>query len=161
MGIIVFAVIRGLKEEKSWIEEKLGMTDGVTSGEAAIVQRLNKVDDILSPLAQRFGSQKASQIEQFLLMQARLGILRKTVEKLQDEKMRVAAQDQILELRIKMDELRREVGAYCMLYLRNIFPENQSPIYDLLQQRLASTDKSLAGTGLWKTLDQRMKPTNQ
>ncbi len=161
IGIIVFAVFRGLKEEKSWIEEKLGMTDGVTSGEAAIVQRINKVDDILAPLAQRFGPQKASQIEEFLLMQARLGILRKTVEKLQDEKMRLAAQNQIEELRLEMDEARRAVGAYCMLYLRNIFPETQSPIYDLLQRRLASTDKSLAGTGLWKTLDQRVKPTDQ
>jgi RsiW-degrading membrane proteinase PrsW (M82 family) len=161
IGMIVFAIFRGLKEEKSWIEEKLGMTDRVTSNEAAIVQRLNKVSDILTPLAQRFGPQKASQIEQFLLMQARLGILRKTVEKLQDEKMRLAAQNQIEELRIKMDEARRAVGAYCMLYLRNIFPENQSPIYDLLEQRLAFTDKSLAGTGLWKTLDQRVKPTNQ
>ena len=161
IGIIIFAVFRGLREEKSWIEEKLGMTDGVTSGEAAIVQRLNKVNDILTPLAQRFGPQKASQIEQFLLMQARLGILRKTVEKLQDDKMRIAAENQIRELRIKMDESRRAVGAYCMLYLRNIFPENQSPVYDLLQQRLASTDKSLAGTGLWQTLDERLKPNNQ
>ena len=161
IGIIVFAVFRGLKEEKSWIEEKLGMTDGVTSGEAAIVQRLNKVDNILAPLAQRFGPQKASQIEQFLLMQARLGILRKTIEKLQDEKLRLATLKQIEQLRLEMDDARRAVGAYCMLYLRNIFPENQSPIYELLQQRLASTDKSLAGTGLWRTLDQRVKPTNQ
>ncbi|HUI88284.1 MAG TPA: PrsW family glutamic-type intramembrane protease [Anaerolineales bacterium] len=161
IAIIVFAIFRGLKEEKSWIEETLGMTDGVTSGEAAIVQQLNKVDDILAPLAQRFGPQKASQIEQFLLMQARLGILRKTAEKLQDEGLRVATQKQIEKLRIEMDQARRAVGAYCMLYLRNIFPENQSPIYDLLQQRLASTDKSLAATGLWKTLDQRVKPTHQ
>ncbi|HUH95794.1 MAG TPA: PrsW family glutamic-type intramembrane protease, partial [Anaerolineales bacterium] len=161
IGAIVVAIFRGLKEEKSWIEEELGMADRVTSNEAAIVQRLNKVGDILSPLAERFGSQKASQIERFLLMQARLGILRKTAEKLQEQDLRRATQQQIEQLRQEMDEARRSVGAYCMLYLRNIFPENQSPIYDLLQQRLASTDKNLAGTGLWKTLDQRVKPSNQ
>jgi RsiW-degrading membrane proteinase PrsW (M82 family) len=161
IGFIIFMIYRGLEEEKRWIEEALGMTDRVTSGEAAIVNRLNKMDVILAPIAQHFGPQKASESEQFLLMQARLGLLRKTVEKLQDEKMRAAAEAQIQELRVKIDELRRTVGTYCMIYLRTIFPEDASPIYDILQERLASTDKSLAGTGLWKTLDSRLKPSGQ
>ena len=158
IGIIIFAILQGLKEEKRWIEEQLGTSDGVTSNETAILQRINKIGDILAPVARHFGAQKASQAEQFLFMQARLGILKKTVEKLQDEKMRRAAQKQVDELRVQMDEIRRAVGAYCMLYLRNIFPEDASPIYVLLQQRLAAADKSQAGTGLWKTLDQRVRP---
>ena len=161
IGIIIFAILQGLKEEKVWIEEKLGMSDGVTSNETAIIKRIDKLGDILAPIAQHFGPQKASQVEQFLFMQARLGIQKKTVEKLQDEKLRLATQKQIEELRAQMNEIRRAVGAYCMLYLRNIYPEDTSPIYDLLQERLAATDKSLAGTGIWKNLDQRVRPTDQ
>ncbi len=160
IGIIVFAIRQGLQGEKIGINKNLGMTDGVTSNEVAAVQNINKLDDILKKLAQLFGPQKASQIEKFLYLQARLGILKTTAEKLHDPKLQAATEAEIKDLRIKMNTLRVEVGAYCMLYLRNVFPEEVSPIYELLQNRLKSTDKNLAGTGLWSTLTQRVKPNN-
>ncbi len=94
-------------------------------------------------------------------MQARLGLLRKTVEKLQDEKMRAAAEAQIQELRIKIDGLRRAVGTYCMIYLRSIFPEDASLIYDILQERLAATDKSKAATGIYERHNRPVKQANE
>lgn len=156
-GIIFAAARRGLKEEKTWVHENIGLTDGVTSGEAAVVQRLTHVDDILAPLAERFGSEKASQIEKFLFMQAQLAIQGKMLEKVQDPKMQAAIQAQMLELRDKMNKARKSVGAYCMLYLRNIFPENDVLIWNLIQQRLTA-NKDEAGTGLWMKLDDRLKP---
>ena len=159
-GIIALAVKRGLKEEGIWIKEKLGMDDGVTNNEAAIVHRLDKLDSVLAPLAEKFGDKKASQSEQFLIMQAQLGIQRKMLEKLQDEKMRAAVEAQMADLRQKMDDIRRQVGAYCMLYLRNIFPENDSTLQALVQQRItasAAANKGEAGTGLWAKLGDRTK----
>src|SRR5512138_50335 len=156
-GIIVAAALRGLKDERGWVHENIGLTQGVTSGEASVVQRLDNVDDILAPLAQRFGEEKALQIEKFLFMQAQLAIQGKMLEKMQDEKMRRAIQAQIKELDEKMNKERKTVGAYCMLYLRNIFPASDTQLWNLLQQRV-TRNKGEAGTGLWTKLDQRMKP---
>lgn len=156
-GMIAWAARRGLKEEKTWVHENIGLTQGITSGEASVVQRLNEVDTLLAPLAKRFGADKAAQIEKFLFMQAQLAIQGKMLEKMQDEKMRLAIQAQSKDLDEKMNNARRAVGTYCMLYLRNIFPANDTQLWDILQQRVSS-NKGEAGTGLWTKLDQRLKP---
>ncbi len=157
-GFIGFLIKRGLAQAKSWIEETLGAADRVTTGEAAVVNRLANAQEILAPLAQTFGKEKAAQIERFLLIQAKLGIQRKTLEKLNDEKMRKAVEAQMAELRAEMDEARRSVGAYCMLYLRNIFPEEASPLWGrletVIQERIAARPAT-GGMNLWASLDQR------
>lgn len=159
-GFIVFFARRGLKDEQSWVHEKIGVTEGVTSGEAKVVQRLEEADELLESLAARFGADKASQCEKFLFMQAQLAIQVKMAEKMQDEKMRLAIEAQMSELRDKMNQTRREVGAYCMLYLRNIFPEDDATLMKLMQTRIAASaaaNKGKAGTGVWDLSD-RLKP---
>jgi hypothetical protein len=87
-----------------------------------------------------------------------MGIYKKTAEKHQDEKMRQAAEEKVTALREKMNENRKKMGAYCMLFLRNIFPEDASPLWGrlemILQAHLAPKEK--AGTGLWTNLNQRV-----
>jgi RsiW-degrading membrane proteinase PrsW (M82 family) len=156
-GIITTVAILGLKDEKAWVHENIGLTPGVTSGEAAVVQRLGDVDTLLTPLADRFGADKASQIERFLFTQAQIAIQGKMLEKMQDERMRAAITVQLKELDQKMNEARKSVGVYCMLYLRNIFPANDGQLWDILRQRV-SRNKEEAGTGLWTTLGDRVKP---
>ena len=163
---IAFMIKRGLAEEKRWIEQTLGMADRVTGQEAAAVQKLESLEDVLAPLVKIFGQDKADQIEQFLVMQARLGILRKSLEKLSDERMKKAVERQMADLRAEMDKARRAVGAYTMLGLRNIFPEQASPLWgrleSLIQERAAARPAS-GGPNLWATLGQRTtqaaKPT--
>ncbi|MGB8981337.1 MAG: PrsW family intramembrane metalloprotease [Anaerolineales bacterium] len=156
-GVIAAAARRGFKDEKSWVDTNIRSTQGVTSGEASVVQRLNEVDILLAPLAKRFGEQKAAQSREFLFMQARLAIQGKMLKKMQDEKMRAAIRVQILELDQKMNELRKAVGAYCMLYVRSIYPASDTQLWSLLQQRSVA-NKSEAGTGVWMKLDKRLKP---
>ncbi len=159
---LIFAIIRrGLAEEKVWIEQSLGARDRVTAGEAAIVQRLENLEDIMEPLIQRFGAEKASQAERFLLVQAKIGIKRKSLEnfqKMNDERMIKAIEAELVDLRTQMDEARRAVGAYCMLYLRNIYPENNGQMWSRLQsiveQRAAP--KEQAGKGLWTSLNKKL-----
>ena len=162
-GFIALAIRRGLAEEKTWIEETLGEADRVTKGEAAVVNRITDMREILAPLAKRFGPEKATQIERFLMLQARLGILRKTLEKLQDEKMVKAVEVQMGDLRREMDEARRSVGTYCMLYLRQIFPEESSPLWGSLesaiQEKIAARPAS-GGANLWSNLSQRTASTS-
>lgn len=157
-ALIAFTIKRGLAEEKTWIEETLGVADRVTAGEAAVVHRLADIDEVLAPLAARFGDEKAEHIEHFLVQQARLGILRKTLEKLNDDKMRSAVEKQMADLRLHMDDSRRAVGSYCMLYLRNIFPQETSPLWGRLETLIserAAARPAVGGPNLWATLGQR------
>ncbi|MEW6718274.1 MAG: PrsW family glutamic-type intramembrane protease [Chloroflexota bacterium] len=159
-AVIAMAIKRGLVEEKIWIEENLGMADRVTSGEAAVVHRLDDLEEILKPLAEQFGPTKASAIERFLLVQARLGIMRKMLEKLPDEKMRQAVSIEMDNLRSEMDEVRRSVGAYTMLYLRHIFPPEVSPIWLRLEKIIpesATGRQQKTALDLWAVLEQRTK----
>jgi len=157
-GFIIFAIKRGLAEEKTWIEEKLGQADRVTEGEAAVVHRLEETDELLAPIVERFGHKKAQAVERFLVLQARLGIYRKTLEKLNDEKMIKGVEAQMDEVRAEMESARRSVGAYCMLYLRNIFPPEASPIWgrleNLIQERVTAPSER-KGPSLWDTLGER------
>ncbi|GAP13666.1 predicted membrane protein [Longilinea arvoryzae] len=157
-GIIALAIRRGLKEEKVWIEETLGMDDRVTVHEANAVQSIQNVHEILKPLAQRFGDKKAAQIERFLIIQARLGILRKSLEKLNDERMKRSVEEQMARLRIEMDAARRDVGSYAMLYLRYTFPEDASPLWGRLEtaiQEKAAARPATGGINLWANLQSR------
>lgn len=161
-AFIWYAIKQGLKEEKLWIENNLGMQDRVTKGEAAIVNRLENVDQYLVPIAERFGDDTASLCEQFLTKQALLGILRESIAKFKDnEKMRLANEADIAKTAAEMDVLRRKVGAYAMLYLRNIFPENNSPVWGLIHARVMAASSGPAGSGLWTKLDQRMKKSTE
>jgi RsiW-degrading membrane proteinase PrsW (M82 family) len=157
-GFVVFAIKRGLAEEKAWIEETLGEADRVTPSEAAVVHQLEKTGELLAPIVERFGREKAQEVERFLVLQARLGIYRKTLEKLSDQRMIEGVRAQMDEVRMEMDAARRSVGAYCMLYLRNIFPAEASPIWDrlenIIQERIAARPET-GGPSLWDTLGDR------
>ena len=159
-SLIAFIIQRGLKEEKAWIEEKLGMADRVTRGEAAVVQHIEKMDEILEPLAERFGEKKAAQIERFLITQARLGILRKSLDKLSDERMKRSVDEQMNKLRLEMDVARRDVGSYAMLYLRHTFPDDSSPLWGRLEsaiQERAAARPASGGVNLWANLKSRQE----
>jgi RsiW-degrading membrane proteinase PrsW (M82 family) len=155
VGAIWASIRRGLAEEKAWIEETLGMADRVTASEAAVVHRISDLDAILEPLAMRFGEEKASQIEEFLFMQARLGILRKTLEKLSDESLLKSTRAEIAEIQQEMDTARRSVGSITMMYLRSIFPETDislwSSIEGVIEKHIASQPAG-AGSGMWEKL---------
>jgi RsiW-degrading membrane proteinase PrsW (M82 family) len=164
LGLIALAIRRGLADEKLWIEEKLGEADRVTAGEAAVVNRLEDVEKILEPLAVIFGQEKAEYIEKFLLMQARLGILRKTLDKLQDEKLIQGVHAEMKELQVEMDSARRSVGTYTMMYLRSIFPEHDSPLWGGLENVIDdyAANRPSGTSSMWANLERettRVRPS--
>lgn len=157
-AFIAYFIRRGLKEEKVWIEEKLGMADRVTSHEAAIVLRMENMQELLKPLAERFGDKKAAQIQSFLIIQARLGILRKSLDKHSDEKMKRSVEEQMTKLRIEMENAQRKVGYLAMLYLRQTIPADVSPLWGKLEsaiQERASAPQTGSKTNLWENLKSR------
>ena len=149
-GVIIGAIRRGMKDSRAWIEEKLGMTDRVTSGETKAVLSLKNIDEVLTPLAEQFGEEKAIHIEKLLKLQARLGILRKSLDKLQDEDLLEATRNDITEVRAEMDKARSAIGSYAMLFLRGVFPEEDSPLWGQLENITA--DAAPQAGGLWDQL---------
>lgn len=158
-GAIALVARRGFKDEESWVHEKITTTEGVTQGEAKVVQRLDEVNQLLAPLAERFGEEKAAQCEKFLFVQAQLAIQGKMMDKMHDEKMRLSLEKQMKDTRKQINVIRRQVGSYAMLYLRNIFPDNDPTIMNLMKSRIESSaaiNKDKVGTGIWE-LNDRLK----
>jgi RsiW-degrading membrane proteinase PrsW (M82 family) len=156
-GFIVITIRLGLQVQKGWIDEKLGAGDRVTRGEAQVVRRLQSLDQVLAPLVERFGAEKAATVERFLVLQAQIGIKRKMQERTQDEKTRRSIDTEIASLRLEMDQARKRAGTYCMLFVRGIFPEDQSPVWGLIQERVNAASTGQAGGGLWDLAANRIK----
>jgi hypothetical protein len=152
VGLIAFFIFRGLAEQKVWIEQSLEIADRVSGQEAKIAQNLEDAYELLKPLREMdlFTDEQVDKIETFVVIQAQLGIKRNTLQKLPDEKMRAAVEKDMAALRVKMDAARQEIGPYLMFYVRNIFPPEESPLYDLIGQRLdekIAAQKSSGGPG--------------
>jgi hypothetical protein len=123
---------------------------------------MENVQELLKPLGERFGDKKAAQIQKFLITQARLGILRKSLDKLTDERMKRSVEEQMTKLRIEMENAQRQVGSYAMLYLRHTIPADVSPLWGKLEsviQERASAPQTTSGPNLWKNLKSRQEKT--
>ena len=160
VGAVWFAIRQGLREERAWIEEKLGMADRVTAAESKVVLSLEYLQEVLEPFVQRFGLEKAKQAEEFFVKQAQLGIKRKTLEKLaheEDELLRHNILVEIERLRVEMDAARQSLGVYAMAYLRSIFPQETSPLWGRLEAAVAAPPSREPQADLWGAVTQRLK----
>lgn len=156
MVLIALFIRWGLAEEKRWIEEKLGLELRVTKGEKALVQELHDVADLLKPVAERFGKDKTAQVEQFLVKQAQLGIKQKSSELATDPRLKEQVQAQMAELHHDIDQLRREVGVYCMTYVRSILPlELVVQWMSDLERRVVEARSRPAQFNLWGDLESK------
>jgi hypothetical protein len=143
--------------EQRWILEKLGMTDRVTAGEAAIVHRIENMDEVLAPIARRFGPDKAALTESLLYLQAEIGIKRKLIEMAADTEQRRLIQEEAKRRIDEMDVVRRRIGTYCMLFIRSVYLAGGTQLWALIDQRVREAGAREAGGGLWSKLDERIK----
>jgi hypothetical protein len=153
-GVVLVALfIRwGLAEEKKWIDETLGLGMGVTDGEKALVRELHNVQDLLKPVKERFGRQKAAQVEEFLVKQAQLGIKQKSVQLATDPQLKQRILEQIGALQIEMEAIRRKVGVYCMTYVRTIFPSDSVALWSNLERLVGESQQRTPEFDLWSKL---------
>jgi hypothetical protein len=151
VGLIALFIRWGLREERGWIEETLGLQLGVTAGEVEVVKRLDSLDTLLVPVAARFGREKAEMVRVFLVKQAQLGIKQKSRELAHDERLRKELAKQIEILRGEMEDLRRKVGVYCMIYVRSIFPQEAMAIWSRLEELVGEEQESRVD--LWDKLE--------
>jgi len=154
---IIVIIQQGLKIQQAWIGEMLGMIDRVTPSEAIAVQRIRSLDDILSPVTRQFGTDKASKAQSLVLMQAKIGIKRKILETIQDERTCHEFEAEIQRITTDMNKLRKSIGPYCMLFIRTVYLENETKVWELINERLAAAGAGQAGGGLWTRLDDRLR----
>lgn len=153
--VITRLIKRGLVQARTWIQEKLGATDRVTTSETKLVDQIQDAKGLRATLAEAFGEDQADQIQNFLMIQARLGIHRKNLDKFEDPAMKRETEAEMTKLRAEMDAIRRQVGTYAMMTLRGIFPPDDGPLWGALEDTIATRMQQPrpAGGGLWGALD--------
>jgi RsiW-degrading membrane proteinase PrsW (M82 family) len=156
VGFTAAFILWGLSEERRWLRETLGLQVGVSAGESAAVQQLNNLDPLLAPIGERFGPDKRKQVEALLRLQAQLGLKRKVQEMTPDSKLRTEMDAQVTALRQEIDIVRRDLGLYCMAYVRSILPPETEPIWAHLGRTLATSETSSARS-VWSTLSDKME----
>ncbi len=160
VGVIAYAIRWGFKEEINWIKDKLGMDDRVTQKESQMVQRIENMSELLKPLTERYGKKEAAKIEKLFIVQARMGIQRKSLDKLGDERMKRSVEKEIHKLRDEMEKIRKEIGTYAMLQLRHTIPEDVSPVWGKLElaiQERMSAPQTTGKANLWDNLKSRQE----
>lgn len=155
LSLVATFIFIGLREERGWLRENLKMDLGVSSGESKVVQEMANFDTLLAPITQRFGIEKRKQVEEFLHLQAQLGIKRQAQEKTRDPIERAELGTEVIALQEQVDLLRRVVGVYCMTYVRSILPPATEPMWARLNQTLAQQKSS--GKNMWSSLEDKLE----
>ena len=156
VGLTAAFILWGLREERRWLRETLGLQVGVSAGESAIVQQLDNLDPLLAPIGERFGREKQKQVEALLRLQAQLGLKRKVQEMTPDPNLRTEMGAQVAALRQEIDTVRRDLGLYCMAYVRSILPPETEPIWAHLGRALETRETSSVRS-VWSTLDDKLQ----
>ncbi len=159
VGIYVISLIvnYGLKKASMDIQKSIGMLDGVTANEAALVNRVRTLDETLEPLAKYVSPDDMEKVRDFLILQAQLGLQRNNLNNAQNGSLRNGIAQEIESLKKRIDVVRKELGVFCMLQVRGLFPENNIPFWSILEQRVPAAGTGRAGGGLWANLENRTK----
>jgi RsiW-degrading membrane proteinase PrsW (M82 family) len=160
---IASVIKRGFRREQAQMLESLKNVGGITAQEASAVKQVDQMKKFLAPVVEKFGSEKAQQAEKFIRLQAKLGILTKSAASFAEsgnEKMSLSTEKQIETLREEMNAIRRQVGTYCMLYLRGTFLQESTPLWSHLQsiiEERAKAPRNPNAPSLWGNLDTKIK----
>ncbi len=152
--LTVLLIRHGLREERRWLHESLGLQLGVSGGEAAVVQRLPDLALLLQPIELRFGVEKRRQVEKFLRLQAQLGLKHKVQAMTPDPALRAELVDQITVMRQQVDALRQRVGLYCLIYVRSLLPSDIESLWASLATRVENPQTP--ELNVWRSLGQKM-----
>ncbi|MFH1447130.1 MAG: MinD/ParA family protein [Chloroflexota bacterium] len=139
----------------------MGDIDRITSRESSLVQSMNNIKPILDRLTLMFGKEKTVLVNELLKHQARLGILRHNYNKLVDENTKKTTYEEITLVRDKMERVRKKLGPWVMLYIRDVFAEESIQLWNnftIAIEEKASSNSSNNVPNLWYTLNNKMTP---
>lgn len=151
--LVCLLVLWGLRRERIRLRKSLGRKSAAGSGESRLVQNAGDLDDLLSPIAERFGEAKREQAANALLLAAQLTMKQDQIRKTRDPELRAELAPQITQLKKELKKARHEVGIYIMSYVRSIMPKTTWSIWARLSQSLARLEPS--SQNLWQALGSR------
>ncbi len=159
VGIFVISLIvrYGLRKASIDIQNSISMLDSITANEAALVNRVRTLDEALKPMEKYVSPEDLEKVRDFLILQAQLGLQRNNLNNTQNGPLRDGITQEIDSLKKRIDEVRHSLGAFCMLQVRGLFPENNIPFWAILEQRVPAAGTGRAGGGLWTNLENRTK----
>jgi hypothetical protein len=67
---------------------------------------------------------------------------------------------EINEMRTKMEQIRRSIGTYAMLFVRGLFTEEMVSVWERVQVKIQERSAGRVGQiggGLWSSLEGRIK----
>jgi len=159
-AIIWYIIRRGLNLQKLWVAEKLGVADRATKQETKVVSNIDAINEILSPVEQRFGVEKASLVRNLIYKQAEIGIKRKLMDTTSSANKGNEINEIIEGLVQDTNDLRNQIGVYCMMFVRTVYLEQDIQIWNLLNARVAAAGLGQKGGGLWDRVNTRMKDSH-
>lgn len=145
-GVFVgFLINQGLAEAKERFNETLGMNVGVSIGERQAVQNIGSsgMEHVFKEMEESFGAEKIHLIRRLLATQANIGILQNNLKGPASQRLRTAWEKEVEELKVEVENLRKQLGIYVTSYMNRIFPEASDPMW---QEELGRYDPSLVHT---------------
>lgn len=140
VGLIGGFIMLGLREQRRWFTETLDRKVGVSGAEVRAAQAYASLEETLEPLTRQF-PQKSTQVRDLILKQAQLGIKRKVQQKLEDPTRKAEIEQEIERMQQEMEQLRKAIGPYVMLYVRGVFPEGARNLWASLDHVQIVTDR--------------------
>lgn len=158
-AILIWFVIRhGMDAQKGWVGEKLGMEDRVTKEETRAVTSIDKmVETLIEPFQERFGDEKVPLVKELMYKQAEMGIKRKLLDATPSPTKRKEVEEIILGLYKEMEVLRKEIGMYQMMFVREVYLGQEIRLWDRLDSLIAASGKGQKGGGLWDLTTAKIK----
>ena len=136
LGFIAWVVSRGLAEERRWLHETLEAEQSVSEAEMEIAEHMVDLHVLLRPIGERFGHAKQRQVEALIHLDAQLGLTEEAAIKTPDPTLQGQLEADADVLRAQIDDLHRDVGAYCMTYVRSIHPDRGHAVWERVRESI-------------------------
>lgn len=157
-GLIWFVIRNGMAAQKNWVGEKLGMQDRVTKEETrAVVSIETMVETLIVPFQERFGEEKVPLVRELMYKQAEMGIKRKLLDATPSPTKRQEVEEIIQTLYGEMEVLRKQIGMYPMMFVREVYLGQEMQLWDRLTARIAEKGTGQKGGGLWDLATVKIK----
>lgn len=157
-GMIWNFIRHGMDTQKDWVGEKLGAEDRVTKEETRAVTGIEKVvKTLIVPFRERFGDEKVPLVEELLYKQAEIGIKRKLLEATPSPTKRKEVEGIVQNLSVEMNELRKRIGMYQMMFVREVYLGQDLRLWDRLQTLIAESSTGQKGGGVWDLTTSRIQ----
>ncbi|MCC7119300.1 MAG: PrsW family intramembrane metalloprotease [Anaerolineales bacterium] len=160
-GAFIWYLIRqGMQVQKLWVKEKLDSAARATKEETKLASQIDVIEELLAPLKARFGPSTVTLIRTYIYKQGEIGIKRRLLETAPNPERRSEIQEIINGLIEETNQLRKQIGSYCMLQVRVVYSGQETQLWNLLNARVAAAGLGQKGGGLWDRMNTKIKDAN-